>query len=169
MPRRPAPIRVGLISDTHGLLRPEALRALAGSDHIVHGGDIGTPEIVAQLATIAPVTAVRGNNDTAAWAAKIGATETLEAGGIRIFAIHDLAELDRDPAAQGIRVVVSGHSHIPRVLEEEGVLYVNPGSAGPRRFRLPVSVGMLSIRGADVTAEIVELAVAAATRGSPQR
>jgi putative phosphoesterase len=134
---------VGLVSDTHGLLRPEAIEALAGSDHIIHAGDIGDPAILGALAAIAPLTAVRGNNDTGAWARGIPEARTLELGGVRIHVIHDLGMLRRPP--RGVRVVVSGHSHVPRILEEEGVLYVNPGSAGRRRFRLPVTVGQLRI------------------------
>jgi putative phosphoesterase len=138
-----ASLVVGLVSDTHGLLRPEAIEALAGSDHIIHAGDIGDPAILGALAAIAPLTAVRGNNDTGAWARGIPEARTLELGGVRIHVIHDLGMLRRTP--RGVRVVVSGHSHVPRILEEEGVLYVNPGSAGPRRFRLPVTVGQLRI------------------------
>jgi putative phosphoesterase len=138
-----APLVVGLISDTHGLLRPEALDALAGSDHIIHAGDIGDPAILAALAAIAPLTAVRGNNDTGPWARKLPETRTVNIGGVRIHVIHDLAQLRAPP--RGVRVVVSGHSHVPRILGKDGVLYVNPGSAGPRRFRLPVTAGKLLI------------------------
>jgi putative phosphoesterase len=138
-----APLVVGLISDTHGLLRPEALDALAGSDHIIHAGDIGDPAILAALAAIAPLTAVRGNNDTGPWARKLPETRTVNIDGVRIHVIHDLAQLRAPP--RGVRVVVSGHSHVPRILGKDGVLYVNPGSAGPRRFRLPVTAGKLLI------------------------
>jgi putative phosphoesterase len=130
-------MRVGLISDTHGLLRPEALAFLAGADHIVHGGDIGGPDILERLAAIAPLTVVRGNNDTAPWARMIPATARIDFGPVALYAIHDLKELDIDPRAAGVRVVVSGHSHRPACREHGGVLYVNPGSAGRRRFSLP--------------------------------
>ncbi len=159
-------LRVGLISDTHGLLRPEALAALQGSDHIVHAGDIGDPAILEALARIAPVTAVRGNNDAGATYRRIPETATLEAGGIRVHVIHDLKELELDPAAAGYRVVVSGHSHRPLSSERDGVLYVNPGSAGPRRFSLPISIGYLHLKGGQVEAELVEL-LATPARKSP--
>jgi uncharacterized protein len=149
--------RIGLISDTHGLLRPQALDFLRGSDLIVHGGDIGDASILDALAAIAPLTAVRGNNDRADWAASIAETEMLQVGEHFLYAIHDLAELDIDPAAAGVRVVVSGHSHQPRVEERGGVLYVNPGSAGPRRFRLPIAVAELIVDGDAMSARIVEL------------
>jgi putative phosphoesterase len=151
------PLRVGLISDTHGLLRPEALAFLAGSDLIVHGGDICEPNILEALAGIAPGTAVRGNNDRGEWAERLRESELVRAGEIFIYAIHDRAQIDIDPLAAGIRVVVSGHSHKPSVERRDGVLYVNPGSAGPRRFRLPISVGELTIAGASVSARTVEI------------
>jgi len=158
-------LRIGLISDTHGLLRPEATAFLRGCDHIVHGGDIGTPAIVEQLAALAPVTAVRGNNDAGAWAEAIPETARLELGGVRLHVLHDLATLDLDPAAEGVRVVVSGHSHRPGVAERDGVLFVNPGSAGPRRFRLPVAVGELRIGpGGRVAARTLELLAPSAAR-----
>ena len=135
----------GLISDTHGLLRPEAKRALAGVDLIVHAGDIGAPELLEELATLAPVRVVRGNNDRGAWARDIPLTEALELEGTRIYVLHDVKELDLDPAAEGFAAVIAGHSHRPAVEVREGVLYVNPGSAGPRRFSLPVAVGFLEI------------------------
>jgi putative phosphoesterase len=157
-------MRVGLISDTHGLLRPEAKAFLGGCAHIVHGGDIGHAGILAELGALAPVTAVRGNNDRGAWAESVRETELLRVGGVCVYAIHDLAELDIEPAAAGIHVVVSGHSHKPRVVERGGVLFVNPGSAGPRRFKLPVSVGELMIDDTGtVSARIVELEVQSAT------
>jgi hypothetical protein len=143
--RRTAPLRVGLISDTHDLLRPEALAFLAGSDRIVHGGDVCRPEVLEALAAIAPVVAVRGNNDRGAWAARLRESELVEVGGVWLYAIHDLAQIDIDPAAAGVAVVVSGHSHRPLVERRDGVLFVNPGSAGPRRFSLPISVGELTI------------------------
>lgn len=150
-------LRVALISDTHGLLRPLATDFLRGSDHIVHGGDIGDQLILDRLAAIAPLTAVRGNNDRAAWAQSLRDSETVQIGEIRLHAIHDLAALDIDPLAAGIRVVVSGHSHKPSIAERGGVLYVNPGSAGPRRFRLPVAVAELLVDGVTVRARIVEI------------
>ena len=147
--------RIGLISDTHDLLRPEAVRFLADSDHIVHAGDIVGPSILDRLGAIAPVTAVRG--DRGAWAETLAATEALEVNGVGIYVLHDLAELDIDPAAAGFRVVVSGHSHRPLVEERNGVLYVNPGSAGPRRFRLPIAAAELLIEGTRVAARWVTL------------
>ncbi|KIQ17867.1 phosphodiesterase [Variovorax paradoxus] len=153
-------IRVGLISDTHGLLRLQAVAALQGSDFIVHGGDIGDAGILEALAAIAPLTVVRGNNDREPWADGIRETEFLKVGGVLVFAIHDLSRMDIDPAAAGVRVVVSGHSHKPKVEERGGVLYVNPGSAGPRRFKLPIAVAELIVDGDAVSARIVELALA---------
>ncbi|MEZ2292422.1 metallophosphoesterase family protein [Variovorax sp. RCC_210] len=152
-------IRVGLISDTHGLLRPQAVEALRGSDFIVHGGDIGNAGILEALRAMAPLTVVRGNNDREPWADGIAETECVAFGGIGLYAIHDLSQLDIDPVADGVRVVVSGHSHKPKVEERDGVLYVNPGSAGPRRFSLPIAVAELTIDGDAVSARIVELAV----------
>lgn len=146
---------IGVISDTHGLLRPEALAALRGSDYIIHAGDIGAPEILDKLAEI---TAVRGNVDRAAWARKIPATNVLEVGGISIYVLHSLQELDLKPEAAGFAAVISGHSHVPRQETENGVLYFNPGSAGPRRFRLPVSVGKLVVKNGVVRGEISLLA-----------
>jgi putative phosphoesterase len=151
-------LRIGLISDTHGLLRPEALAALRGSDHIVHAGDIGDPAILERLAELAPVTAVRGNNDKGREYAQVPETAVLDAGGVRLYVIHDVHELDLDPAAAGFRVVVSGHSHRPARREKDGVLYLNPGSAGPRRFSLPVSAGRLLIQGGRVEVELLDLA-----------
>lgn len=149
--------RIGLISDTHGLLRPEALAYLQGSDYIVHGGDIGSQDILDQLTKIAPVTAVRGNNDRDGWALQVPETDFLQVGDLFIYALHDLALLDIDPAAAGVRVVVTGHSHRPLVEERAGVLYVNPGSSGPRRFTLPISAGELIVDGAQVQARIAHL------------
>jgi putative phosphoesterase len=150
-------LRIGLIADTHGLLRPEALDFLAGCDHIVHGGDIGGPDILERLGTLAPLTVVRGNNDGAAWARTIPDTARLELGGVALFVIHDLKELAIDPAAAGVRVVVSGHSHKPACSERGGVLYVNPGSAGRRRFSLPISAGILSIENGEVAVNLATL------------
>jgi putative phosphoesterase len=153
-----AALRIGLISDTHGLLRPEALAFLAGADHIVHGGDIGAPDILERLSAIAPLTVVRGNNDTAAWARAIPETARLELGGISLYAIHDLKQLDIDPLAAGVRVVLSGHSHKPACGERDGVLYVNPGSAGRRRFSLPIAAGELLVQAGEVKVNLVTLA-----------
>jgi putative phosphoesterase len=150
-------IRIGLISDTHGLMRPEALAALAGVAHIVHAGDIGSADVLAQLRKIAPVTAVRGNNDKAAWATGIAETEVLELEGRSIFVLHDLAELDLDPAAAGFSVVVTGHSHKPVITRKGDVLYVNPGSAGPRRFKLPITIGTLELDAGEARAAIHDL------------
>jgi putative phosphoesterase len=151
-------LRIGLISDTHGLLRPEAVAALRGCDRIVHGGDIGGPDILEALSAIAPVTAVRGNNDRAEWARHLPDTASLVLDRVRLFVVHDLATLEVDPVHEGLHVVVSGHSHKPLVVERDGVLFVNPGSAGPRRFKLPIAVGELSIDGRSIDAKIVTLA-----------
>ncbi|MGD0506562.1 MAG: metallophosphoesterase family protein [Terriglobales bacterium] len=152
-------ITLGVISDTHGLLRPEAVRALRGSDRILHAGDVGTPEILKALGQIAPVTAVRGNVDTEPWALSLPETEVVEADGVSIYVLHDLGQLNLKPQAAGFRVVVYGHSHQPKIEEKDGVLYFNPGSAGPRRFKLPVSVGRLVIEAGKVRAELVELKI----------
>jgi len=149
--------RIGLISDTHGLLRPQALAFLRGCDAIVHGGDIGHEDVLKALAALAPVTAVRGNNDSGAWAAPLRETETLRFGAVSLHALHDLARLDMDPVAAGVQVVVSGHSHKPLVDMRGGVLYINPGSAGPRRFKLPIAAGELVIDGAGLSARVVGL------------
>lgn len=148
---------IGVISDTHGLLRPEALAALRGSQHIIHAGDIGAAEILEQLSAIAPLTAIRGNVDKESWARKLPETEVLEVAGISIYILHDLAKLDLKPEAAGFRVVVSGHSHAAKHEVRNGVLYVNPGSAGPRRFKLAVTVGRLVIDGDEVRPEIIRL------------
>ena len=150
------PIVIGLISDTHGLLRPEALDLLAGSDCIVHAGDIGDPDIIAALARIAPVTAVRGNVDTGAWAGSLPQTALLEIGSaVLLYVLHNIDDLELDPAAAGFGVVVYGHSHKPGFYRKDGVLYVNPGSAGPRRFSLPISVGRLLADGGQVSVELL--------------
>lgn len=150
-------LRVGLISDTHGLLRPEARAFLRGCSHIVHGGDIGSPDVLQALSVIAPVTAVRGNNDKGSWAEALPETELIRFGEVFVYVIHDLAQLDIEPQAAGVSVVVSGHSHKPFMQQRRGVLYVNPGSAGPRRFKLPIAVAELDIAGKSVTSRIVEL------------
>jgi len=152
---------VGVISDTHGLLRPEAVAALRGVDRIVHAGDIGSAAILDALAAIAPVTAVRGNNDRGPWARRIPETTILELGATRLYMIHDVKELDLDPRAAGFAAVISGHSHRPRQEARAGVLYFNPGSAGPRRFSLPISLGRLRVARGRVTGTLVTLEVAA--------
>jgi putative phosphoesterase len=149
---------IGVISDTHGLLRSEAMEALRDSDYILHAGDVGAPGILEELAAIAPVTAVRGNIDKGDWAKRLPKTEVLEAGGISIYMLHDLAELDLKPKAAGFTVVISGHSHVPKQEMRDGVLYFNPGSAGPRRFKLPVSVGKLIVQDGGVRGEILTFA-----------
>ena len=148
---------IGVISDTHGLLRPEAVAALQGAERIIHAGDVGDPAILEELARIAPVTAVRGNVDRGAWAQKLPETNVLEAAGVSIYVLHNLAELDLKLAAAGFAAVIYGHSHVPKQEMKNGVLYFNPGSAGPRRFKLPVSVGQLTVAGGTVKADIVEL------------
>jgi len=150
-------ITVGLISDTHGLLRPEAVDALRGSDFIVHAGDVGDPQVLRVLSRLAPVTAVRGNVDRGPWASSLPETEVLKAGAAFIFVLHNIAELDLDPAAAGFWAVISGHSHRPQQREKDGVLFVNPGSAGPRRFTLPIAVGRLLVSGSRITADLIEL------------
>ena len=152
----PGIVTLGVISDTHGLLRPQAIEALRGSDQILHAGDVGAPEILEALAKIAPVTAIRGNVDTGRWARALPATELVEIGGISIYMLHDLGQLDLKPEAAGFRVVVYGHSHQPKIEERNGVLYFNPGSAGPRRFSSPVSLGKLTIDAGKIRAELVE-------------
>ena len=151
--------RIGLIADTHGLLRPEAVAALRGSDLVIHAGDIGDPAILERLSGIAPVTAVRGNNDKGAWAESLPRTDLVRVATTFVYVIHDLAELDLDPAAAGCSVVVSGHSHRPTRDWRDGVLFINPGSAGPRRFSLPVAVGHLLVSASGIEAGLVELPV----------
>jgi putative phosphoesterase len=148
---------IGIISDTHGLLRPEAVRALSGVHHIIHAGDIGGPEILEKLRAIAPVDAVRGNNDKGPWAAAIPLHLALELEGIRIHVLHDVKEIEVDPRAAGFGVVVSGHSHKPMVTEHDGVQFVNPGSAGPRRFSLPVTIAHLHVTAGGPRATIIEI------------
>jgi putative phosphoesterase len=151
--------RIGVISDTHGLVRPEALRALAGAALIVHAGDVGGPEVLDALRALAPVVAIRGNNDRGAWAAALAPTEVVAHGGRSLYLLHDLGELDLDPRAAGFDAVIAGHSHRPRIEWRDGVLYLNPGSAGPRRFRLPVSVARLEVGARGLEAEILTLDV----------
>lgn len=149
---------VGLISDTHGLIRPEALDALRGSSLIVHCGDIGDPAVLEALRNLAPVRAIRGNNDRGAWARRLPAWDVIEVGTHAIYVLHDLSELDLDPAAAGFAAVVSGHSHKPIIQRRDKILFVNPGSAGPRRFTLPVTVATLALRSGRCEAKIVQLA-----------
>ena len=149
---------IGVISDTHGLLRPEAVAALRGSQHIIHAGDIGAPEILEALATLAPLTAILGNVDRGPWTRDLAQTEVVEAGGISIYVLHDLARLDLKPMAAGFNVVISGHSHMPKQETHDGVLFFNPGSAGPRRFKLPLTVGRLTVKDGHVRGEIIPLA-----------
>jgi uncharacterized protein len=151
------PKMIGLISDTHGLLRPQAVQALEGSDLIIHAGDVGDPEILEKLKTLAPVFAVRGNVDTEPWTQALPETEVVETGSATIYVLHDVHALDLDPAAAGFQIVVSGHSHKPGRAERDGVLYINPGSAGPRRFDLPVTVARLSLHLTPWKVEFVEL------------
>jgi uncharacterized protein len=151
-------IRVGVLSDTHGLLRPEACDALRGSELIVHAGDVGSPEVLEALRAIAPTTAVRGNNDRGPWARALPLTEVVAAGAISLYVLHELAELDLDPKAAGFAAVITGHSHQPKAQLRDGVLYLNPGSAGPRRFKLPVALARLEIVGTSLAHEILELA-----------
>lgn len=148
---------LGVISDTHGLLRPEALEALRGSEHIIHAGDIGAPQIISELGKIAPVTAIRGNVDVQTWAHKFPETEVVELAGKTIYVIHDLNALDLNPKSAGFAAVISGHSHQPKQEVKDGVLYLNPGSAGPRRFKLPVSVAKMWVEESGVRAEILVL------------
>ncbi len=148
---------IGVISDTHGLMRPEALAALAGSELIIHAGDVGSQAVLEALRSVAPVVAIRGNVDTSEWASGLAEHEMVERDGVSIYVLHDVNQLDLDPVAAGVRVVISGHSHKPSIRTENGVLYLNPGSAGPRRFKLPVTVGRLMRIGSGLRGEIVEL------------
>jgi putative phosphoesterase len=149
--------RIGLISDTHGLLRREAVEALRGSELIIHAGDVGKAEILEELRKIAPVVAVRGNIDTEPWAQALPETAVAEAGSVSIYVLHDVKALDLNPAASGFHIVISGHSHKPGKMERVGVLYINPGSAGPRRFRLPLTVALLRLGAAPYEVEFVDL------------
>jgi len=150
-------MKIGIISDTHGLLRPEAVERLAGVDHIIHAGDIGRPDVISDLRRIAPVTAVRGNVDRDEWAAGYAQTELVKLGGRFFYVLHNRAELDVDPVAAGIDVVVSGHSHQPKIETVDGVVYLNPGSAGPRRFSLPIALATLDLAGEELRPCIVNL------------
>jgi len=151
---------VGLISDTHGLLRDEALQALRGSDLIIHAGDVGNPEILDALKAIAPLTAVKGNVDTESRTSRLPSSDVVQAGPAAIYVLHNLQDLDLDPVAAGIHIVVSGHSHQPSRTERDGVLYLNPGSAGPRRFNLPITIARLDLRVTPWKIEFVDLAAA---------
>jgi len=159
--RRKSEIRheIGIISDTHGLMRSEAIKALAGTTLIIHAGDIDTPEVLEALRTVAPVVSVRGNNDKGKWAQALPETEVVEVGGVSLYVLHDVKALDLDPAAAGFQAVISGHSHRSGLVKRQGVLFLNPGSAGPRRFTLPVSVARLSICRNAIDAKLVELTV----------
>lgn len=150
-------MKIGIISDTHGLLRPEAVELLRGSEHIIHAGDIGAPEIIPELEKIAPVTAIRGNVDTQEWAGRFAETEVVELAGLYLYVIHDANALDLNPKAAGFAAVISGHSHKPKLEVKDGVLYFNPGSAGPRRFKLPISVGRLTMDGGHLSGEIFQI------------
>ena len=156
---------VGLISDTHGLMRSEALKAIRGTELIIHCGDVGDPAVLSELRSLGPVRAIRGNNDKGAWASNLPARDEVEVGGHMIYVLHNLAELDFEPASAGFTVVVSGHSHKPIVEKRGKILYVNPGSAGPRRFSLPVTVAMLALQPDRCDARIIELTVSQASRG----
>ncbi len=157
---------IGVISDTHGLIRPEALQALRESDLILHAGDIGAPEVLEALRSLADVVAIKGNNDRAAWAREIPDTAVAKLEAVSIYMIHNARDLEIDPARAGYRVVVCGHSHMPSIREESGVIYLNPGSAGPRRFKLPVAVGRLKIDRESVRAEIISVDVGEARKKS---
>lgn len=151
-------VTIGVISDTHGLLRREALEALRESDYLIHAGDIGDPGILKKLTAIAPVTAIRGNVDRERWARKVPETEVLEVEGVLIYVLHDLKTLDLKPETAGFAVVITGHTHIPKQETKQGVLYFNPGSAGPKRFRLPITVGKLILGAGKIRGEIVRIA-----------
>jgi putative phosphoesterase len=150
-------MNIGVISDTHGLLRPEALTALRGSDHIVHAGDIGAAEILDVLSKLAPVTAIRGNIDVEKWSQCLPTTNVADIAGTLLYVLHDLKELDLNPRTAGFAAVISGHSHVPKIEWTDGVLYFNPGSAGPRRFKLPISVGRLRLKNGQLTPELIPL------------
>ncbi|NLC71669.1 MAG: metallophosphoesterase family protein [Desulfuromonadaceae bacterium] len=157
VPDQHSPLLIGVISDTHGLLRPQATAALQGCHLILHAGDVGRPEILDDLRLIAPLVAVRGNVDRGSWAAALAEKELVEAGGRYFYLLHQLDQLDIDPVAAGVAAVISGHSHIPRMKKRGGILYFNPGSAGPKRWNLPVSVGLLKVVEGLVEGQIIEL------------
>jgi uncharacterized protein len=159
MQRRMRAITVGVISDTHGLLRPQAVAALRGSDMIIHAGDVGNPDVIKALEDVAPTFVVRGNIDTGTWAADLPMTERVEVGEQVIYVLHEISQLDFDPAEVGFAAVVFGHSHQPLIETRQGVLFLNPGSAGPRRFRLPIAVARIAVSGRHMRPEILELQV----------
>ena len=150
---------IGVISDTHGLVRPEALKALEGADLLIHAGDIGRPEVIEALRSISSVVTVRGNIDRGEWARNLPETEVVEFGDLLIYVLHDVNNIDLDPGKAGFCAVISGPSHCPSITQRKGVLYLNPGSAGPRRFKLPVTIARLRVKGASVDAEVIELSV----------
>jgi uncharacterized protein len=151
-------MRIGIISDTHGLLRPEAIKQLAGADHIIHAGDIGAPEVIEGLRRIAPTTAIRGNIDVGEWAKDYPDSEFVVLGGRSLYVLHNLKEIKLDPAASGFDVIISGHSHRSKIEPKNGVLYVNPGSAGPRRFKLPIAVAIITLSDGLILPQILEIA-----------
>ena len=157
-------MRIGIISDTHGLLRPEAIKQLAGADHIIHAGDIGGPEVIEGLRRIASTTAIRGNIDTGEWAKDYPDTELVVLGGRAFYVLHNVKKIRLDPAASGLDVVVSGHSHRPKIETKNGVLYVNPGSAGPRRFKLPVAVAILALSDCAILPRVLDITSAESSR-----
>jgi uncharacterized protein len=157
--KKSAPTIIGLISDTHGVIRPQALEALRDVELIIHAGDIGKPEVIDALKAVAPVVAIRGNNDTGAWAKPLPETRSVQSGAVRLFVIHNVQEFSCGRAGRRFQVVISGHSHKPSVATRDGILFVNPGSAGPRRFKLPIAVGKLFIQNQKVNVELIELHV----------
>ena len=162
MPGKIKPARprlIGVISDTHGMVRPEVLKAFQGVEFIIHAGDVGGPEVLEVLRALAPLVAVRGNVDRGEWAQDLTDTEVVEAGESRLYVLHNLHELDLDPFAAGFRAVISGHSHCPSKENRQNVLFLNPGSAGPRRFRLPVSLVLLRLEGESLAAKLIDLGV----------
>ncbi len=150
-------LRIGVLSDTHGLLRDDARAFLVGCDTIIHGGDIGSADILEELASLAPLIAVKGNNDRQPWAAYLPETDLVRLGDAYVYVLHDLNQLDIEPASAGVQAVITGHSHKPKIFERDGVSYLNPGSCGPRRFNLPISIGEMIIRGSTIQARTVEL------------
>jgi putative phosphoesterase len=153
------PLLLGVISDTHGLLRPQALDALRGCDLIIHAGDVGNPDILDPLRALAPLFVVRGNVDTGSWALKLPMTELVDVGGLWFYVLHEISQLDLDPPTADVAAVVYGHSHKPSIETRDGVLYLNPGSAGPRRFNLPVSIARVRVVGQEIQPDIVQLTV----------
>ena len=152
-------LRLGVISDTHGLLRPQAVAALRDCDLIIHAGDVGNAEVIDRLSDIAPTFAIRGNVDTGTWAARLPPTDIVEVGALMFYVLHNIADLDLDPPTAGFAAVVFGHSHQPSIKTRDGVLFLNPGAAGPRRFRLPVTLARVAVAGRELRPEIVTLEV----------